>query len=290
MHFIMILTVLALAVGMRCLSTVSAALVTLSWQERWQRALLAFLGPSLLVISTALALLCMGAQGEMFGLPTGWFSYLLASGFLLGGIATGIHQLVEGCQALQKIAAYPSTSLSCQTGQVDAQVMDTQTMFAAQVGFWRSQLVVSQGLLAALDREHLEAVLLHEQAHNYYRDTFYFFWLGWIRQITAWLPNTEALWQELMLLRELRADRWAAQHVDTLLLAESLLWVVSSNAGASEIFAAAFSRMTTRDRLSERIEAILSASQSSEAASDRTTSMIWLCLSLLPLLSVPFHS
>ena len=93
-------------------------------------------------------------------------------------------------------------------------------------------------MLDALDRPHLDAVLAHEQAHVYYRDTFWFFWLGWIRSFTIWLPNTEAVWQELLLLRELRADRQATEQVDFLLLAESLLIVAQNPLLASPAISA----------------------------------------------------
>jgi len=74
--------------------------------------------------------------------------------------------------------------------------------------------------LDTLDNAHLDAVIAHEQAHFYW-DTFWFFWLGWV--LHCHCCNTESLWQELLILREVRADHWAAQQVDPLLLAESLL-------------------------------------------------------------------
>ena len=64
-----------------------------------------------------------------------------------------------------------------------ARILETDFLYSAQIGFWQSELVVSQGLLKSLDSEHLNAVLAHEQAHVYYRDTFWFFWLGWLRTI-----------------------------------------------------------------------------------------------------------
>lgn len=70
----------------------------------------------------------------------------------------------------------------------------------------------------------------------------------------TWLPNTQALWEELLLLRELRADRWAAQHLDGLLIAESLLLLVSNNMIPTATFAAAFGATDMSDRLAERID------------------------------------
>lgn len=76
------------------------------------------------------------------------------------------------------------------------------------------------------------------------------------------------LWQELLLLRELRADRWAAQQVDPLLLAESLLVVVST--------------------MPVQIEALLAEPELMREPS--LWSWTWLLLAFLPLAAVPFHS
>jgi Zn-dependent protease with chaperone function len=104
--------------------------------------------------------------------------------------------------------------------------LNLEIPFAAQVGVWKPQLVVCRGLLEQLDEEHLRAVLAHEEAHRHYGDTLWMFAVGWLRHLSGWLPNTEVLWQELLTLRELRADRWAAQRVDPLVLGEALVQVV----------------------------------------------------------------
>jgi len=176
-------------------------------------------------------------------------------------------------------------------------------LFAAQVGFWEPQLVVSRGLLTRLDPEHLRAVVIHEQAHRHYRDTFVFFWLGWIRTLAIGLPQTRRLWQELVVLRELRADRWAAQRIDPLVLAEALVqvatpeileerqdwqqihsdpaWMVGMVWGTSKL-------PTEVDRLEERIQALLDPSPLEEGTSPLQI-MPWMSLALLPLLTIPLH-
>ncbi len=64
MHLIIILGALALAYGLR-----KANLFTPStWVQRWQRSLLLFISPPLLLITTAIAATCMGHQGQMLGL------------------------------------------------------------------------------------------------------------------------------------------------------------------------------------------------------------------------------
>ncbi|MBE9179205.1 M56 family metallopeptidase [Oculatella sp. LEGE 06141] len=279
MHFSLIVFSLGLAWSLRFWQRSPG-----NWGDRWQRTLGLFLLPPLLVLMTAIAVLCMGTQGTMLGLPVGWIGYSIALGFLGVAAGLGLYLAWQGWRSLQRIQTYPLAHLNNQRGRT----LNTTALFAGQVGFWQPQLVVSRGLLQTLSPDQLHAVLTHEQAHVYYRDTFWFFWLGWLRQFTAWLPHTEVLWQELLLLRELRADRWAAQRVDSLLLAESLLLVVRSPLLDEPIYSAAFGSMAATSRLEERIDALLTASP----ASSTTTPALWLWLfvSLLPLLTICLHA
>lgn len=279
------LTMILVALGLTWCLRLGCKDSTGSWSDRYSRALVLFLFPPLLLLMTGLAVLCMGPQGQMIGLRAGWFSYLLTLGFL--GIA-GVKCLKLawlGWRSVQQARTYPAREFGGRTGRV----LDTPVLFSALIGFWQPELVVSQGLLNTLAHAHFDAVIAHEQAHYYYRDTFWFFWLGWVRDCTAWLPNTESLWQELLILRELRADCWAAQQVNPLLLAESLLLVVSDlSKMPSESFCAAFSAVAQRNRLTERIEALLGEPEVTPQPS--LWSWAWLLLAFLPLAAVPFHT
>ncbi|PSB67401.1 hypothetical protein C7B61_06325, partial [filamentous cyanobacterium CCP1] len=228
------------------------------------------------------AVLCMGTEGQMLGLPVGWLGYSLAIGFL--GFAGGLllKSLVQGWRSVQHLQSYPLAKFN----GIEGRLLESPSLFAAQVGFWQPELVISQGLLDTLSSEQLAAVLAHEQAHSYHRDTFWFFWLGWLRQMTVWLPCTNALWQELLLLRELRADRWAAQQVDPLLLAESLLLVVQHPVMEDQ-YCAAFGT-TSIDRLEERIDALLGESRPPETS--QSLAWIGLLLGFAPLLTMFFHT
>lgn len=281
MHLVMML----LALSVACLLRLSWFQATGNWTQRWQRALLLFLLPPLLLLMTAFAVLCMGPQGEMIGLSADGFSYWLVLGGVGFAFAFCLKLAVEGLQSLQQIRTYPQINLE----GIPVRLIENPMLFSGQIGFWQPELVVTQGLLQDLKSEHLEAVLTHEQAHYYYRDTFWFFWLGWVRRMSAGLPNTELLWQELMVLRELRADRWAAERVDALVLAESLLKVVSAPMMVSESMCAAFSCAITRSRLQERIEALLGEPESLMPSSSWIW-WSWVLLTLLPLVAVPFHS
>ena len=159
----------------------------------------------------------MGHHGSMMGLPVS------PLGCWIGRIILGL-ALVAGTAALAKVLwfqhqlrRYPWITLSAGNR---VRCLESDTPFAAQVGFWRSRVVVSKGWLNGLTETEQVATLYHEQAHTHYQDPFCFWLLGILRRLTFWLPHTEQLWQELLLLREIRADRWAAQANDPLLLAE----------------------------------------------------------------------
>jgi Zn-dependent protease with chaperone function len=288
MHLLMVLTGLAIAWCVR-LHQVEP---TGTWAERWQRTLAVFLIPPLLLLMTTIAVICMGPYGRMVWKWEGWLCYEMA---IVTLCLTGLCWLWLTCQGIRTqhhLRHYttipilpPSPSLPLPSPHL-ARLLDTSELYSAHIGFWNSQLVVSQGLLDNLDQEHLTAVLLHEQAHVVYRDTFWFFWLGWVRRCTAWLPQTESLWQELLLLRELRADRWAAQHTEPLLLAESLLQVVSAPLIRTNLCAAF--NTAERDRLTERIEALLS--EPTPVTNFYPWFWIQIFWCLFPLTVIPFHS
>lgn len=130
-------------------------------------------------------------------------------------------------------------------------------------------------------------MLAHEDGHRYYRDTCWFFFLGWLCQLTSWLPHTESLWQELLLLREIRADHWATRQVDSLLLAEALLLVVNTPLLLEANFCAAFAYHIPTNHVTQRIDALLEKPDS--MGKPKLWSWVWLILVLVPLLVIPFH-
>ncbi|MBE9228275.1 M56 family metallopeptidase [Phormidium sp. LEGE 05292] len=280
MHLIMILLVLVFAWLLRTIDLPKSG----NWTTRTYQTLLLFLFPPLILLTTAFALLCMGASGQMIGLQTSWFGYLLALSFL-GFSGVKFWQLVgEGLHTVSQIRSYPVQKLKGK----NCRVFDTEIPYSALIGFWQPELIVSQGLLDSLAPDQLDAVIAHEEAHYYYRDTFWFFWLGWLRSIAFWLPNTENLWQELLLLRELRADNWAAEIVDPLTLAESLLLVVSQSVIPVNNFAVEFSAAAPLNRLNERIEALLTTDKIKYKIN--WWSWTWLVFVLLPLAVIPLHN
>ncbi|MCU0533606.1 MAG: M56 family metallopeptidase [Hydrococcus sp. Prado102] len=284
MHAVMIFFALILALSLRIIPFKT----TETWQNRWQTTLFFFLFPPLLLLMTAIAVSCMGYRGAMFGWQVGLFGYILAISFIVFASILLIKLFEQAWRSQQKIK---SSTQQIVEGKI-ARVLDITFPYSAQIGFWKSELILTQGMLNVLDPEHLKAVLAHEQAHYDNRDTFWFFWLGWVRSFTAWLPKTESLWQELLLLRELRADRQAIQQVDSLLLAESLLLVTQKASqfpfsNIPQSFCAALNETIYQNRLEERIELILSENNSSFDGIGWSWS--WIILLFLPLITVPLH-
>jgi Zn-dependent protease with chaperone function len=277
-HLLMLLLGWTAAIGIRQIRSASTL-----WHHRWQSAIVTFALPPLLLISTAIALLWMGPIGHMVHGWLGWTTYGWAIGSL--GVVTflGLQLLAEAGRSMQQIRQYEAITVQ----NHPARQLETAMPFVAQIGFWQPQMVISRGLLETLDEEHLQAVLSHEAAHQHYRDTFWFFWLGWLRRCSRWLPQTESLWAELLLLREMRADRFAAQTVDPLLLAEALYTVVTTPMQPE--FVVAFNGEVAIDRLNERIDALLAAP--TEVTVDRINWRVFLMgtIVLLPLLAIPFH-
>lgn len=259
------------------------------WPRRWQHALTAFLAPPLLLLMTAATMIQMGTEGMMLGIPVGAIGFVIGVGcFIWAGVVLA-YLSAQGGRSLRHIQTLPTVELPIDRpdGVQKARLLNSPTPFAGRVGFWQSELVVSQGLFTTLTPDQVKAVLTHEAAHANYRDTFWFFWLGWVRTLTRWLPLTGTLWQELLLLREVRADRRAAQTVDPLLLAEALLEIVRFPGQEPLSNCTTFHPPSTAHRLDERVNALLTLDD------DDQRGMVWgwipFCIVLLPLAAIALH-
>ena len=280
MHLMMIVISLSLAWGLRLIPITSQG----TWENRWQRSLFSFLVSPLILVTTALAIVFMGAEGSMLGFPASGLSYGLAITFLLIALILGLRLSDRALKTCRKISQYPNQTIDGNS----VKFLALDFPYIAQIGFWQPQLVISQGLIDILEAEQLKAVLAHEQAHVDYRDTFWFFFLGWLRSVTCWLPKTEILWQELLLLREIRADLHAAKTVDALVLAESLLMVAQAPGQSSLCFCATLYSELNSDRLSQRIDALISTTNLPNRPN--LWSWSWLVIVFLPWLAIPLHS
>ena len=279
MHLLVMLMVVAAAWLIRCQPLSTRA----TWSERWYKSLYLLLFPVLLILITAIAILYMGCHGAMLGISVGFWGCAVSGSIILFALGCLIRLIYQSKHSIARLDIYPQQTI----GDTTARVIEYELPYSAQIGFWQPELVVSRGLLNTLDKEHLDAVLAHEQAHLYYRDTFWFFLLGWVKTVGYWLPNTEKIWQELLLLRELRADSKAAEKKDFLLLAESLLTVAKAPLESSAC-SAGFNDHALGDRLSERIDFLLAQTQPDVANDWQDWS--WLYLLFLPLLTISLHS
>lgn len=279
MHFILILISLIIALLLRLIPLK----LNPNLQKTWGYTIFVFSFPPVILITTALAIISMGYNGEMLGFHPSKFSYIISLLFIIFSAICVIKLTYQGWSSLQKIRTY---SLKLVEGK-SARILDIPFPYTGQIGFWQPELVITNELINLLSPQHLQAVIAHEEAHYNYRDTFWFFWLGCLKNITYWLPNTQKIWNELLLLRELRADQKAAEKVDFLLLAESLLLVTQASLNSSSNFNDSFSCAFSDNRLNERIDALLNPSQYRESLS--VYSWSWLLLTLLPWLTIPFH-
>ena len=282
MHSLMLLLALTIAVSLRWFLP--------SYQRRWQTTLFFFFFPPLLLLMTVISVVCMGYRGQMLGYHSSLISYFSAIVWLVFAIFCLIKLSYQTWRTHRDFSSYPLKKITAQK----ARVLAVDFPYSARVGFWKSELIVTQGLLNLLDQEHLQAVLAHEQAHQEYHDTFWFFWLGWLRSMSSWLPNSENLWSELVFLRELRADKYASGKVDYLLLAESLLLVAEKVNQVAEInFSAsccvALNEHSLNSRLLERIDALVD-SEKLELPGFNYQVWLLLSLSLAPFLLLPLHS
>jgi Zn-dependent protease with chaperone function len=261
------------------------------WRERWQTALFTLLLPPCLLLVGAIAILLMGNTGQMLGMTVGWVGYSLALAVVGIAIAGLGDRLWRSWRSIGKLHTLPQFQHSGIIGRV----VDSPILFAAQVGIWEPELIVSRGLLTQLSPEQLSLVLQHEQAHVHYRDPFWFFWWGWLGWLMAWLPHTQSLWEELLLLREMRADYHATQAADALVLAETLVqvvrspWALQDNQDHTEIsqLGIALNDPALGDRLDERINYLLDP----PAQEDLTPSIpsMTLILGCTPILTLLLH-
>ncbi|MBD2233756.1 M56 family metallopeptidase [Phormidium tenue] len=263
------------------------------WTARWQSALVALCLPPLMVMLSAGAVLSMGHHGTMMGWsvsPIGCWVSLGVLGFASGVVA---HTLIRTAATQLRLRQYQTVTLP--TGG-HARCLETDLPVAAQVGLWHSSLLVSRGWLEHLTLAEQQAMVAHEQAHADYRDPLWFLGLGMIRRFSSGLPNTQALWEELLLLREIRADHRAASTSDPLLLAELLVKLSRQMTLATQGYSSdmelcvGFHESLSLSRLEQRVNALLEPGLVAEPAVQAPGRLMWLMVTLLPLTATWLHS
>jgi Zn-dependent protease with chaperone function len=261
-----------------------------AWSSRWQSAWLAFCLPPLMILSASMAVLLMGHHGTMMGWSVSPLGCWISLGVVGLAISTTLYSLLKVLQIRINLSQYPTVLLP--SGE-HARLLKTDIPVAAQVGFWRSVLLVSHGWLDHLSAAEQQAILHHEQAHIHYRDPLWFFGLGIVRRLTLWLPQTEVIWQELLLLREIRADRWAAQHTEPLLVAELLVkltYQITTSSQTQPMHSIGFHSVTGLERVEQRVEALLQESDIPRTERPSLLPLAGLFLTAVPLVAILLHS
>ncbi|MBE9136799.1 M56 family metallopeptidase [Nodosilinea sp. LEGE 07088] len=296
MHSSLILLTLLLAVAWRQQwSGLQGRSPHRAWSARWESALSNFCLPPLMVLLVAGAVLSMGHHGTMLGWSVSPVGCWVSLGMLLFGSSVLAYSLGRAIATHLRLRQYPTIALP--QGE-RARCVPIDLPMAAQVGLWRSSLLVSQGWLDQLTPHEQQAMLAHEQAHADYHDPLWFLGLGMLRRFAFWLPNTNALWEELLLLREIRADQQAASTRDPLLLAELLVKLarqmvlaMPSSALRTDIEPwVGFGDSLLLSRLEQRVNALITPDPMPKAHPAPWGRLAWLLAVALPLATTWLHT
>ncbi|NJL22359.1 MAG: M48 family metalloprotease [Leptolyngbyaceae cyanobacterium SM1_3_5] len=135
--------------------------------------------PPLLFLLAIVAVLCMGTRGQMLGcLRAGWVVAWHGARSLMPWWRGG-WLAWQAADSIAQVRSIPIVTISTgEIAQTPVRLVESESAIAAQIGFWQPELVISRGLIALLTPDQLAAVLTHEQAHQQYRDTFWF--SGWV--------------------------------------------------------------------------------------------------------------
>jgi Zn-dependent protease with chaperone function len=296
MHSSLILLTILLAVAWRWQGQgLQARSMDRSWQGRWEAALNHFCLPPLMILLVAGAVLSMGHHGTMMGRSVSPVGCWASQGVLLFGSSVLVYSLGQAVAINLRLRQYATITLP-QGDQ--ARCVPIDVPMAAQTGLWHSSLLVSQGWLDQLTAHEQQAILAHEQAHASYHDSFWFLGLGMLRRFAFWLPSTNALWEELLLLREMRADQQAAQTSDPLLLAELLvrlsrqrvLGMPSSALGTDIEPCVGFNESLSLSRLEQRVNALTEPDSMPKARPSVLGRLAWLLTATLPMVATWLHT
>ena len=92
----------------------------------------------------------MGPRGEMGGLKIGCYGYVIALSAIAFFTVILIKQAWLGWQSIKTIRDCPQVK----TSGKQIRLLDTEELFAGQIGFLEPDLVLSSGLLQTLSQEH----------------------------------------------------------------------------------------------------------------------------------------
>ena len=238
------------------------------------------LGPDHCRLHTEHAHLCLRHPAAAQGFAAAALLALAAGGSALALLA-GALRLAHAQRTVRGLARRTGARLA-----PDVSVLASDAPLSLTLGALRPRIVVSEGLLAALEPRAVEAVLAHERAHARRRDAL----RGLLARALSWphLPAVRrALLAELALATERACDEAAAARSgDRLLVAETILAVEKGAGGRAH--AGALAAAFGASAVPPRIESLLA-----EPAPLPRASRSWLfagasAATLLPL-AEPLH-
>lgn len=242
------------------------------------------IAPSLFVLMTAISIAWMGPNG--MGLPVweGWLCHIIALAFVGYAIALAGQLLWQNYRLIRYVKTLPAEDVQ----GYSCRILETTALYSAQCGLRDSEVVVSRGLLNRLNAEHIGAILAHEQGHANSNDIFRYAIVNWFRKLLPFFPYSNPIWKSLIISRELRADKWAAQSIDPLTLAEALLMVAQSPRHDHSSPSMLLSGDFTFSGLSLRVKALVDPEFNMQGAPSISV-WCWMIVACCPLIIVPFH-
>ncbi|MEM9137110.1 MAG: M56 family metallopeptidase [Cyanobacteria bacterium P01_F01_bin.42] len=280
MHLLMIL----LSIGIAWLLRLSWGIFPRHPILNEAKGIVLMIAPSLFVLMTSVSIVWMGPDGMGLPMWEGWLSYGMAIAFLGYAIALGIRIWSTNRRFVQHVKTLPSREIQGYA----CRILETPSLYSALCGIGTAEIVISRGLLDSLDSEHVAAVLAHEQAHAHFNDVLHYAILAWLRRILPLFPYSSSIWKVLILNREVRADRWATQWIEPLVLAESLLAIAQSPQPGFSTTSPLIVGTSACDGLSLRIKALIEPEVSSSSRFHFGL-WLWIIVACCPLLMVPFH-
>ncbi|MHB9053212.1 MAG: M48 family metalloprotease [Thermoleophilia bacterium] len=161
--------------------------------------------------------------GHGFLAASNW-NYLLATAtaavflsqlaFLIGGgvrlIRASNNEKIGRRHGCMTCPALPSLTGSKWASRI-AVAPEMERLEAQTVGLFRPRIVLSHGLTAALDRDHLRAVIAHEDAHRAARDNLFITAAKTVILTLFYLPGPRKAFREMRLNLERAADLKASK-------------------------------------------------------------------------------
>lgn len=189
-------------------------------------------------LPTALRLWLAGTAQP--GLLLGGTVLTVVAGAILGVAVRALRRTSRATRVLRRelsarrgLASGTLLEVAAEVGLAGVEVITDPEPFALTYGVRRPRVAVSTGLVEALSREELAAVLAHEQAHVECRDPLRVLLAAGASVPGFWLPVLPALRTRFVIGRELAADRRAMARYGKRALAGALLKAVEVPAGAT---------------------------------------------------------